>query len=322
MDPMKDLGAVANLIEKSFANDLDRSGQSALRELRWLSRFKPILWWMDYFSADYTDFLSGFVWEEDGKLVGNVTINRTSVGSRRWLVSNLAVSEDYQGRGIGRSLMDASLELVKEYNGLSISLQVRADNLPAKRLYQSLGFKEISGTTHLQIGRVPRIRGIYQLPQLPPGVRLRPHDFNSQDAGRAYDLASAATPPAAQKEWPLYRRNFQLGSQERINNFFRPLIGIGPSAHWVIEEGQRFVGLMNIQPGFFKQMHQLRLIVHPDWRGHLEKTVIGRALDYLYPWRNRGITIRHAADHIEAIEAYKEFGFHERQTLLWMKREM
>jgi GNAT superfamily N-acetyltransferase len=322
MDPMKDLGGVADLIEASFANDLDRSGQSALRELRWLSRFKPMLWWMVYFNAEYTDFLSGFVWEEHGKVVGNITINRTSVGSRRWLISNLAVSENYQGRGIGRSLMDAGLELVKEYGGLSISLQVRADNVPAKHLYQSLGFKQISGTTHLQIGHVPRIRGIHQLPPIPQGVTLRPHNFNTQDAGRAYDLASAATPPAAQKEWPLYRRSFQLGSQERINNFFRRLIGSGPSAHWVIEENQRFVGLMDIQPGVFRQTHQLRLIIHPDWRGYLEKALIGRALDYLYPWRSKGITIKHPADHIEAIEAYKEFGFQEKQTLLWMKREM
>jgi GNAT superfamily N-acetyltransferase len=322
MDPMKDLGDVADLIEESFASDLDRSGQKALRELRWLSRFKPFLWWMVYFSVDHSDFLSGFVWEEDGKIVGNVTVNRTSVGSRRWLISNLAVLEDYQGRGIGRGLMDASLELIKEYNGLSVSLQVRADNVPATRLYQSLGFKEISGTTHLQIGHVPRVEGIYKLPQLPKELILRPRNFDSRDARRAYDLANAATPPSTQKEWPLYRRTFRLGSQTQINNFFRRLMGQGSSSHWVVEDSQRFIGLIDIQPGVFRQMHRFRLIVHPDWRGYLEKLLIGRGLDYLYLWHHRGITVRHPVYHTEAIEAYKEFGFHEKQSLLWMKREM
>ena len=74
MDPLKDLRGVADLVEEAFANDLDRSGQNALQELRWLSRLKPILWWMVYASPDHTDFLSGFVWEEDDKIVGNIMI--------------------------------------------------------------------------------------------------------------------------------------------------------------------------------------------------------------------------------------------------------
>jgi len=322
MDPLKDLGGVANLIERTFASDLDHSGQSALRELRWLSRLKPVLWWMMYFSVDHNDFLSGFVWEEDGQIVGNVTVNRALTGSRRWLISNLAVAEDYKGRGIGRSLMDASLELVKEYNGLSVSLQVRGDNTSARRLYQSLGFKQISGATHLRLGRVPRVKGIFELPRLPRELMLRSRKSNTQDDHLAYDLAVATTPAATQKEWPLYRYNFQLGSEEQIENFFRRLIGCGAAAHWVVEDSRRLVGLLDVVPGLFGQTHYLRLIIHPDWRGHLEQLLIGRALEYLYPWRNRGIVIRHPADHVEAVEAYKEFGFQEEQTLLWMKREM
>ena len=322
MDPMRDLRGVADLIETSFALDLDRSGQSALRELRWMSYLKPILWWMVYFSPAYTDFLSGFVWEEDGKIVGNITVNRSSVGSRRWLISNLAVAKNHQGRGIGRCLMDAGLELIKEQSGIAVSLQVRADNTRARRLYETLGFKHISGTTHLRMGRVPRIKGIYPLPRLPEGLLLRPRKFNSYDSYQAYDLACAATSSAAQKEWPLYRHQFRLGSQEYIDNFLRRLIGSGPAAYWVVEDRQKFVGLIDIHPGTFSQTHRLRLIVHPDWRRHLERLLIGKALAYLYPWRNRSIFIRHAIDHVEALEVYKDLGFQEEQTLLWMKREM
>jgi hypothetical protein len=57
-------------------------------------------------------------------------------------------------------------------------------------------------------------------------------------------------------------------------------------------------------------------------RGYLEKPLIGRALHHLYRWRNAGIALKHPADHIQAIEAYKEFGFDESQTLIWMKHDM
>lgn len=322
MDPMKDLGGVADLIEKAFANELDRSGHSALRELRWLSRLRPLLWWMVYSNADHSDFLSGFVWEENGKIVGNITVNRTSLGSRRWLISNLAVAAEYQGRGIARSLMYAGLELVKEHNGISISLQVRADNAPARHLYDALNFKGVSGTTYLQLNRVPRVNQNLGLSQLPSGLVLRLRNSSSLDTRQAYNLAIAATPLTVQKEWPLRQTNFRLSAQTQISDFFRRLISSAPAVHWVVEDGKRFVGLINIYPGTFGRNHQINLTVHPDWQGYLERPLISRSMNYLYTWRNNGITIKHPFDHTEAVEAYKEFGFREIQTLLWLKRNM
>lgn len=319
MDPLKDLRGVADLIEEAFADDLDRSGQSALRELRWLSYMKPLLWWMVIFSSDHNDFLSGFVWEEDRKIVGNITVNRTAPGSRRWLISNVAVSKNYRGRGIARGLMYAGMELVKEYHGASISLQVRADNTTARHLYESLSFKEISGTTYLRLQRVPKVDK-QALPPLPTEVRLRPRHFDVIDARQAYHLASASVPPEVQREWPLRQTRFRLDGQEQwLTNFFHKVVGGGSAAYWVVENGDSFVATLNIHPGVLGKAHQLDLIVHPDWRGYLEKPLIGRALAYLYPWRGAGITLKHPADHKEAIEVYKEFGFKESQTLIWMK---
>lgn len=318
MDPMRDLRGVADLIEEAFAADLDRSGQSALQELRWLSRLKPVLWWMVYTNPDHTDFLSGFVWEEDGKIVGNITVNQTGASSRRWLISNLAVAKGYRGRGIGRSLLQTGLELVREFHGSSVSLQVRTDNEPAKRLYRSFGFQEIAGKTHLWLRRVPHTEVL----PLPRRVIFRPRMLGIKDARDAYNLAVAATPVAVQKEWPLHQSRFKLSSTEPISNFFRWFAGGGPTAFWAVEDGQRFVALVNIRPGIWGQTHHIELIVHPDWRGALEKPLISRALQHLYPWRSRGLSIKHPADHTEAVAAYKELGLIESQTLVWMKLKM
>lgn len=322
MDPLKDLRGVANLIEEAFADDLDRSGQSALRELRWLSYMKPILWWMVVFSSDHNDFLSGFVWEEDRKIVGNITVNRTAPGSRRWLISNLAVAKNYRGRSIARGLMYAGIELVKEYNGTSVSLQVRSDNTPAKHLYESLNFREISGTTYLRLNRIPRVER-QNIPPPPKEVTIRPRRFDSIDARQSYQLASAAVPTEVQREWPLRQSRFRLDGQEQwLTNFFHKIVGGGSAVYWVVENGHSFVATLNVQPGVLGKLHQVELIVHPDWRGYLEKPLIGRALNYLYRWRSTGIALKHPADHTQAIQAYKEWGFEESQTLIWMKHDM
>lgn len=317
MDPMTDLGGVADLIEEAFANDLDRSGQNALQELRWLSRLKPILWWMIYTNPEHTDFLSGFVWEENRKIVGNITVNRTKASSRRWLISNLAVSKEYRGRGIAKSLMDAGLELVRECNGISVSLQVRADNEPAKALYRSLRFSQISGTTYLWADRVPPA----EIVPIPPNLILRVRSSSAYDTREAYTLASASTLPSAKKEWPLRQNQFRLSGSEPIANIFRGLLGLGQAVYWVVEDGQRFVAMINIRPGKWRRAHQIELIVHPDWRGYLEKPLISRALFYLRSWRNRAVSVKHPADHTEAVEAYKALDLGEKQTLTWMKLE-
>ncbi len=321
MDPIRDLRAVANLIEEAFADELDRSGQSALRELHWLSYLGPVLWWMVHFSPDHSDFLSGFVWEEDNKVVGNITINRTSPGSRRWLISNLAVARTYRSRGIARGLMGAAVELAREYQGASVSLQVKAGNLPAKNLYDSMNFKEVMGTTYMHLRRVPR-KPALSIPPLPQELTLRRRHASSADDRQAYDLACAATPPSTQKELPLRPGQFQLSDVEWIKGFFRQLTGSGPAAFWVVEDKRRFVGLMSILPGTFGDPHRLDLTIHPDRRGELEKPLISRALHYLSSWRNRSIVVKHPAEHEEAIQAYRDFGFQEDRTLIWMKLDL
>jgi len=319
MNPMKDLGAVADLIEEAFAADLDQSGQSALRELRWLCHLKPLLWWMAYTNPDHTDFLSGFVWEEKRRVVGNITINRSSAGSRRWLISNVAVSANYRRRGIARGLMNAALDLAKEHNGTLVSLQVRADNQPALRLYRDLNFKEISGTAYLTASTVPKIQQILPLPN---SVLLRARNYNLSDTRSAYELATASTPLAVQKEWPIRQSHFRLNTNETFTNSLTWLWGGAPVARWVVEDGHRFVATVNVLPGGWRNPHQIDLTVHPDWRGELEKPLISRALNYLSQWPTQSLSIRHPAYHSEAVQAYVTLGLRQTQMLLWMKREL
>ncbi len=319
LDPMTDLAKVADLIEEAFAQDLDRAGQNALRELRWLSRLKPLLWWTVRFSPPHTDFLSGFVWEENGKIVGNITVNRNTPTSRRWLISNLAVAGPYRRQGIARGLMYAGIELAREYYATSISLQVRADNEAARRLYQTLNFKQIGGTTSLRLRRRPARQPTHPLPG---AARLRSRQANLADTRRAYELALAATPQEAQKEWPVRRSRFQLGLAEQLGNMIRRLIGGGPLAYWCVEENSRFVAAVEIYPGIIGRAHRIEMMVHPEWRGRLEKPLLNRALNFLARQGRREIRVKQPVYHPEAIEAYRELGFQEEQTLLWMKREL
>lgn len=82
----------------------------------------------------------GMVAEEDGMIVGFLT---GMAMAKELHLHNIAVHPDYQGRGIGRQLMEAVDDYCREGDFRLITLEVRQDNDIARRLYLSLGFKAV-----------------------------------------------------------------------------------------------------------------------------------------------------------------------------------
>jgi ribosomal-protein-alanine N-acetyltransferase len=55
-------------------------------------------------------------------------------------ITNVAVHPDYQGRKIGRRLMEKLMEIAAAEGATSMTLEVRPSNRVARTLYESLGF--------------------------------------------------------------------------------------------------------------------------------------------------------------------------------------
>lgn len=55
-------------------------------------------------------------------------------------IHRIAVAEEERGRGLGQKLMDHFLALCREQGASAQTLEVRAGNLPAIRLYEKNGF--------------------------------------------------------------------------------------------------------------------------------------------------------------------------------------
>jgi ribosomal protein S18 acetylase RimI-like enzyme len=317
MEPARDLAGVAKLIQDAFADELDRTGQAALREMRNMSRLGPLLWWLDRASAEFNELLSGFVWVEEGQIVGNVTLSRATPGSSRWIISNVAVAEPYRGRGIARALMDAALALIHEWGGRVAALQVRDNNRAAVHLYQSMGFRETFGTAYLQLDRVPPVT---PLPLV--AGRLRPRRFDSADAHMEYELARVATPEAVQIDHPVRMTRYRLGVEHRLADWMRQLVGGGPTLRLVVDAGDYLAATVIAETGAWGGEGHVFLTVHPVWRGQVEQQLVSHALHHLRRWPRRAVQVRHSTYHPEGIEAFVRFGFREVRTLLWMRRDL
>ena len=57
-----------------------------------------------------------------------------------WLLNDLAVSNQFRGRGLAKVLMNGALEFAKESGAIRIEFKTEMTNTRAQALYRSLGF--------------------------------------------------------------------------------------------------------------------------------------------------------------------------------------
>ena len=69
----RDLANVEDLIELCFANSMDSEGRSYVRQMRRASNDTSFMRWASKAVESTSLPLSGFVWEQDRKIIGNVS---------------------------------------------------------------------------------------------------------------------------------------------------------------------------------------------------------------------------------------------------------
>jgi len=129
------------------------TGSVVLRRLRWwdlpevsaLERdlFGATAWSEETFWSELAQHASRryLVAELDGRVVGYAG---GMLSGPEADVQTIGVAADAQGKGLGRRLLRARIDLAREGGASALLLEVRADNEPAQALYRSEGFARIS----------------------------------------------------------------------------------------------------------------------------------------------------------------------------------
>jgi GNAT superfamily N-acetyltransferase len=108
---------VLSLIELAFGEALDAEARRALQGMRPPALIAPLIALLDDLSPPGEGMMPGFVWLENGHVIGTASVRRVHASSRGWLISNVAVHPEKQGRGIGRALLEACLDLAQDHGG-------------------------------------------------------------------------------------------------------------------------------------------------------------------------------------------------------------
>lgn len=296
LNPARDLRQIALLLEESFRQDL--GALHAWSRVPFLRDAGAALAATAFMPAP-TESLRGFVYEENGHILGNVTLTLDDSRERRWMISNVAVTEKFRRRGIARQLMVAAIDEARARGAQWIVLNVRPWNEGAIRLYEGLGFDAVDTETQYALTRP---RGVLHEPLLL--TKLRDKELRA-----GYEIARAGMNDKLLRFRPPGLAEFGVRWEDRFAERALDLFVFQSTERYGYFQANALVATVTLHAQRVASPHKVEIRVTPVARGNLEQGLVAAALNRLFAFPTRDIEIRVLASHKALIDAIVDVGF-------------
>lgn len=306
-DPHRDLKPVADLIAVAFSGRLGPDGDVALAEMHRVARWGPLLSWLYWSGSSGANVPPGFVWVEQGRVVGNVSLRR-AVEWGGFFIGNMAVHPDWQGRGIASVLMKAALEAVSARGGRWVGLEVQADNQVARQLYEQLGFCEVGRTLHML-----RPAGLLWTGNPPSHPALR--RGRSRDSAALIELVQAVVPRPQRPLLELRKQNYRPGWERALDRWLEGRREVW----WVAEENAVLLGAVRALRERGRRPDLLEVLVSPGHSDCLETVLVRQGVASLGRASKKMVEIVLPGPTDPLVAALESAGFQKLRVLVQMR---
>ncbi len=266
---------MTDLIEATFAGELENWGGDFCEQVKMAKQMVPMLSILSRVSKNFQHVFDGFVWEEQGRIVSMVTVQKSGFDIERWTIGNVATHPDYQRRGLARKLVTRAMKHARSLGAKICTLDVRATATPAYNLYRSLGFVHYDSLTALKLESIPDVKAGPL-----PGYNLRTMKLGEWRL--RYELALRETPKEVQDSLPVSEADFRILPIEYVTNILAQRIQQMQVQRWAAEKDGESVGMMSlVAHRKSKVHHELSMHIHPEHRQALAEPLLTLALETL-----------------------------------------
>ena len=306
---LRDLPRVADLIELCFANNMDSEGRSYVRQMRRASRDASFMQWASNAIEGASMPLSGFVWEQDGRIIGNASlVPFRHKGKRLYLIANVATHPEHRRKGIARTLTERAMQHARQRGGHELWLHVRADNPGAVQMYSDLGFVECARRTTWRMSKDGHIAPPF--PDRSDQAFSTPIVTKRQSRFWPQQLTWLKRAHPEELSW-YHSTNWNRLKPGLLNWLYRVFIEIDVR-QWAVQKDGRLKGVLIWMPT--ARNASLWLACEPNADAESITHLLHTAQREL--GHRRDLTLEHPAGLQEG--AIQAAGFHLSRTLIWM----
>lgn len=304
IDPRRDMWAIADLIESAFPLDFDPAGRRMVREMRAYGRAGVVGYWLGRIFLPPAAFPLGYVWEQNGAVVGSASLLRVDGFPERWVLANVAVKAEYRRQGIARELTKASVDLAKQRKAKELFLQVDSSNQGPQILYASMGF-------HPLVTRSNWVRSAKRSMVVDGQIGLA-RERREQEWKSQLSLAERLHPEGL--VWP-----YPLTSTLYRHRWMQQIFSTQMNKHWVWVEDDQLMGSLSARSRVDNRKLRFILVVDPEMRGIIERPLLTKGLSALADTQ-REILLDYPVGLAD--QDLETLGFTARRTLTWMSKEL
>lgn len=298
----RDLGVVADLVEMCFADSLDADGRRYVHQMRAQANAAHKL----SSAARIPSQLGGYVWEEHGRVLGNLNLIPAHVlRQRALLIANVSVHPEHRRKGIAHALTLTAVEDARRRGIRHLWLQVRQENLAAYQLYQQADFKERQRRTTWH--SIPAT----DLGSPPPGVAVGLRQ--RQDWPQQRQWLRRIYPGEVSWHLPFNLNLMRPG----LSGAFNRLINDRQLRQWSARMDGQLISTLTWQSSSL-QADWLWLAPAPEAETLAIEALLLHARNNTK--RRRTLAINYPIN--QAVQSLQRTGFQEHETLVWMHRRL
>ena len=262
----------------------------------------------------------GFVWEENGRIVANVSFIPTNTMGY-YFIANVGVHPNFRRQGIAYRLMEETIQWARQHHEQSLFLQVDEKNIGAIHLYEALGFDHMGAVTtwrNAEDGYPPRLTmpPLRRNPDEFEGFTIQPlgaeqwreaYALDTRILGREFGVPSLLKPDLYKRSWRNWWQDFLLGTS---------------SENWAaVTPSHELIGLAQIKSEWARP-HTLKLRLHPDWQERATRPLLAKLLRRLRYLGRANISLPHPTADATAHNLFSEARLIAHQTLLFMRLDL
>jgi GNAT superfamily N-acetyltransferase len=183
-------------------NMQDDEAENLVGLLSGVARIWPVVRLAQIVFPMLRDYVRGFMWEEDDQPAGAILLNRQGT-TNTWEIVRVAVLPEHRRKGIGRQLVETSIDYIRGRGAKVVVLDMIAGNTPAYEMYKHTGFVPFATYTAFDYTK-----------NEPPTKVAQPEECTMSEIGPAdwrhrYELALRTIPADVQRYDPIQEEHYR-----------------------------------------------------------------------------------------------------------------